>query len=190
MAEPMARDLALGRFREYLHLLARTELDPQLRAELDPSDLVQETLLRAQRAQASFRGDTDRQLAAWLRAILTNTLRDVVHDLRVRTKIIGIRAENGIEESSFRLEEWLIESDQSPGAVVARDEQLLRMADALARLPERQRRALELKHLLGLSVEGVAEQLGVSKGAVVGLLYRGLMKLRELMQEEHKSANN
>jgi RNA polymerase sigma-70 factor (ECF subfamily) len=64
-----------------------------------------------------------------------------------------------------------------------RQEQLLRLADALAQLPEDQRRAVELRHLGGCTVASVAEQMRRSKEAVAKLLFRGVARLRELLNE-------
>ena len=73
--------LAFERFRKYLRLLAGLQISRRLRAKLDPSDLVQLTLLKAYQARAQFRGRTQAQLAAWLRQILARTLADAVRDL-------------------------------------------------------------------------------------------------------------
>src|SRR5262249_60531229 len=73
-----ARGPDLERFRTYLGLLARLQLDPRLRGLLDPSDLVQQTLLRAHRSREQCRGTTEEQYAAWLRAILADELADAV----------------------------------------------------------------------------------------------------------------
>ena len=46
------------------------------------------------------------------------------------------------------------------------------------------RRAVELRHLKGHSLAEIARELGCSKSAVVGLLHRGVQKLRGLLRED------
>ncbi len=52
---------ALKRFRDYLCLLCRQQLPDRLRAKIDPSDIVQKTLLEACQAWDQFRGKTDQR---------------------------------------------------------------------------------------------------------------------------------
>jgi RNA polymerase sigma-70 factor (ECF subfamily) len=64
-----------------------------------------------------------------------------------------------------------------------RQELHLRLATALGQLPEDQRLAIELHHLKGRTVAEAAEQMKRTKNAVVGLLFRGMKRLRQLLQE-------
>jgi RNA polymerase sigma-70 factor (ECF subfamily) len=173
----------LARYRVYLRLLARLQLDPRMRAKLDPSDVVQQTLLKAYERHSQFRGQTEAELAAWLRTILANTLTDAVRRSQARE---GLQRslEASIEQSSSRLETWLLESGGStPSEQAVRHEQLLLLSESLAQLPEDQQRAVELKHLRGYTVEAISGEMGRSKTAVGGLLRRGMKRLREIMEE-------
>ncbi len=65
-----------------------------------------------------------------------------------------------------------------------RNEDLLRLADALTQLPAAQREAIILHHLQGASLTETAERLGRTDAAVAGLLHRGLRKLREVLAQD------
>jgi RNA polymerase sigma-70 factor (ECF subfamily) len=172
--------LELEHFRGYLRLLAGLRVGARYRAKFDPSDLVQQTLLRAHRAATEFRGTTAAEMAAWLRRILARTLADALRDLgRERRDVSRERSlETALDESSARLERWLEASGLAPGDAAERNEQLLRLADSLARLPEPQRQAVLLRYYEGRSLPEIGLRLKRSRAGVASLLRRGLARLR------------
>jgi RNA polymerase sigma-70 factor, ECF subfamily len=173
---PAAADL--DRFRPYLRLLARAHLDPRLRGKLDPSDLVQETLVKAVRAIDQFRGTTDAELAAWLRQTLARHMANAVRDFAREKRDAGREVALGAEQSSVRLDAWLAAEITSPSLRAERNEDLARLAKAIEALPDAQREAVTLHHLLRWSLDQVAGHMGRSPTAVAGLIKRGLRQLR------------
>src|SRR5579871_3846830 len=173
-------------FRDRLRLLARAELDVLLQGKIDPSDVVQQTLLEAYQARDQFRGKSEAELVAWLQRILAHNLADVVR--RYSTAARDVALENSLEaslaESASRLDVWLADERSSPSQHVLRQEQLGRLYEALMKLPEDQRIVVEAKHLQGLSANEISEKMGKSVTAVGGLLRRGIRRLRELLQDE------
>jgi len=173
----------LERFRAYLRLLARLHLDARLHGKLDPSDVVQDVLLKAVAAIDQYRGASEAELAGWLRQILARHLANLVRDLGREKRDVGreLSLQAAIEHSSVRLEGWLAGEQTSPSMRAEFNEQLLQLAEAIDRLPDVQREALTLHHLHGWKLQAIAEHTGKSLTAVAGLIKRGLRQLREEM---------
>jgi RNA polymerase sigma-70 factor (ECF subfamily) len=184
----MARESVEGpwaRYRDYLRVIARVQLPPQLRGKLDPSDLVQQALLRAHEKREQYRGGSSAEEAGWLRAILANILAEAARRFGRQQRDVAREQslEAALAESSARIEAWLAASDSSPSDAAVRQEQQLRLAAALPRLPDDQRQALELRHFGGLAIAEIAREMGRTEIAITGLIRRGLQRLRELLGE-------
>src|SRR5579862_1056014 len=86
----------LDRFRDYLRLLARLQIDTRLRAKLDASDIAQQALLQAHENREQFRGQSEAELAGWLRTILANVLAASAR--RYATDARDLRRERSLED--------------------------------------------------------------------------------------------
>ena len=172
-------------YRDYLRLLARLQVGSRLQAKLDASDAAQQAILQAHQSRAQFRGRTEAEWLAWLRAILANVLAAAARRFDTGARDLGRERslEAELDLSSSRLECLLAADQSSPSEGAVRGEEIRRLAQAMAALPDDQRQVVELHHLRGLAVAEVAAQMGRTRPAVVGLLYRGLKKLRELLRE-------
>jgi RNA polymerase sigma-70 factor (ECF subfamily) len=148
--------------------------------------VVQQTLLESHQAWDRLRGLNEAQRTAWLRCALANNLADEARRLGAQVRDIGREQslQRALDESSARLEALLEVDQSSPSEHAVRQEDLLRLADALSRLPDDQRTAVELHHLEGRTLGETAEVLGRSRSAVASLVFRGLRNLRRTLDEE------
>jgi len=124
-------------------------------------------------------------MAAWLRQMLACNLADAIRALaRAKRDVARERSlEADLEASSARLAGWLAAEQSTPSQQAQRHEEVLRLAEALATLPEAQREALVLRHCQGQSLPAISRRLGRSPAAVAGLLKRGLRELRAQLGE-------
>ena len=182
--EPLGQLLQL--YRNYLTVLATTQLDHRLRRRLSPSDLVQETMLAANCDFGGFRGTSERELLAWLRQILINCLHHAI-ETHVKAKMRDIRREISVEQVSQALDRSVIDfahvlADQgpSPSARMQHRERAVALADQLAKLRPQYRDVIVLRNLQGLSFEEVAERMDRKAGTVRMLWLRAMEKLKHI----------
>lgn len=130
------------------------------RAEAE--DVAQDTLLRLWRMAPRWDADGTASVAGWCHAVARNLCID-----RMR-RAGGARATVALDDIAAPI-------DPTPGAeaqmqTTARANAL---QDALEALPERQRRAVVLRHIEGMTNPEIAEALGGSVEAVESLIARG-----------------
>jgi RNA polymerase sigma-70 factor (ECF subfamily) len=181
--DAFSQDRALEHYRDYLYLLSRVGVNERLRALAESSDIVQQTLLRAHERIGQFQGTSEAEFRAWLRTILARQLTDLARRAGQPYWLGKQSLEAVLDQSWARLESRIADQERSPGEQAERREQLLRLTEAVAGLPEDQRMAVELHHLEGYSVPEVGRLIGKSAGSVAGLLHRGMKALRAHLGE-------
>jgi RNA polymerase sigma-70 factor (ECF subfamily) len=188
-ADALSEGQALERARRYLAVVARLRLGNDFRGKLDPSSVVQKTLLEAHQKGHQFRGGSEAEYLAWLRRALENNLADAIRaDGRAKRDVARERSlDAAADDSSIRGQGWLAADHTSPSRRAEKNEELDQLADALADLPEDQREAVMLHHLQRATLAELAQHMGRSESAVAGLLHRGLTTLREKLTSEGAS---
>ncbi len=186
--------LLLDTYRNYLELLARTQIGDKLRVRISPSDLVQETMLGACRDFSHFQGRNERQLLAWLRQILNNRLHVFVQR-HVLAEKRDIRREISLEEVGWAVTRStahvqvgaaLTGREPSPCSNAIRQEDALCLKDHLAQMPPSYREVIVLRNLQGLPFHEVAKHLNRSVGATRMLWLRAIRQLRAHMGHREK----
>jgi len=184
--EPLGQLLQL--YRNYLTILATTQLDRRLRRRMSPSDLVQEAMLAAHCDFAKFRGSSERELLAWLRQILINCLHHAM-ETHLDAKRRDVRREISVEQVSAVLDRSVVQFVQvladrgpSPSEPLRQRERAVALADQLAKLRAPYRDVIVLRTLQGLSFEEIADRMGRNAGAVRMLWLRAIDKFKQVYE--------
>jgi RNA polymerase sigma-70 factor (ECF subfamily) len=178
---------ALGKllqaYRQYIELMARLQLDRELRQKIAPSDVAQETFVQAHRCFHQFEGATEAELLGWLRKIVANQL--AMHVRRYRTQQRDVRLERSLADSLDHTSKRLVDRLRSPGSSpsdgASRREQAVILANALAQLRPDYRDVIILRHLEDREFAEIALQTGKTVDSVKNTWARAIGKLREIV---------
>jgi RNA polymerase sigma-70 factor (ECF subfamily) len=181
---------ALGRLleacRPYLLLVANQQLPPDLQGKVGPSDLVQETFLRAQQHFGGFRGHTEADLLAWLRRILLNRLANTARSFQGTDKRqAGREVALETDDPVAALEKGVVDSAPSPPSDLIAREEAGAVRQALGRLPEHYQEVVRWRSWERLSFEEIARRTGRSAEAARKLWTRAVDELARLLEPPH-----
>jgi RNA polymerase sigma factor (sigma-70 family) len=161
-SDPEGSSAFVARFQGRVFGLALTILGERRAAE----DVAQQALLRAWQHAAVF--DPRRgSVGAWLSTITRNLAIDAIRARRL--DVID-------PDDLARLP--LAAAGQDPARVVVGRDDVARLREALARLPDEQRRAVLLARFGGLSAREIALQEGIPLGTAKTRIHTGLGRLR------------
>jgi RNA polymerase sigma-70 factor (ECF subfamily) len=152
------------------------------RSGLDPAsveDIVQNTLIKAVRSLASYRGEA--ALFTWVTEICRHELADA------RRKAARRPAHDSLDEPdavAFPVPQLWVPEHREPAAEAEAQRQRKAVVQALNDLPERYARALEAKYGDGLSVKEVAALFGLTTVAAQSLLARARDAFRDRWNSE------
>jgi RNA polymerase sigma-70 factor (ECF subfamily) len=182
-----ARDRLFEKCRSYVGLVARAQVESWMRAKVDASDLVQQTLLEVHRGFDGFRGQTEAEWLGWLRMILKNNAADFVRRYhgtakRQARREVPIRVANRDGSGDFVRDPS--DPGESPSQVVMRREREMEVADAVSLLPADYQEVIMLRNLQRLPFDEVARRMGRSRPATQMLWMRALRKLEETLQAQ------
>lgn len=169
--DPVALGEALEACRAYLLAVANAALPADLQGKGGGSDLVQETFLEAHRHAGHFLGTTEVELLAWLKEILRCRVANFVRDY-CRTAKRQAGREVGLTGGTEPLD------DETPSAVASQKEDVRRLEQAIARLPEDYRVVVRLRYQEHRPFEEIAPLLGRSLDATRQLWKRAIRQLR------------
>jgi RNA polymerase sigma-70 factor, ECF subfamily len=182
--DPRQLDLLFGQCRNFLGIVARAQVESWLRAKVDASDLVQQTLLEAYRDFHKFRGTTEAEWLAWLRQILAHNAANFVRHYKGAAKRQAFRevalASPG-EDSNARGAPELADQGESPSQQLLRKEREWEVAEALAQLSPDHREVILLRNLERLSFDEVADRMDRTRPAVQMLWTRAIRNLHEAL---------
>jgi RNA polymerase sigma-70 factor (subfamily 1) len=178
-----AFEALVERHRDRLLAAARRNLPASIRARVSSSDVVQECLVAARARLPDFEDKGPGSFGRWLSGILRHKVRDQVRDHWKRDRRSAAREARPPSRTDGP--SWA-DKAPSPGTVLQGREQVNRVLEAIASLPEDQRTILRLVHEGGMSAAQAGAEMGRSAEAARKLYARGVAALAKAVTTKRR----
>ena len=175
-----AMDQLIRECQPYLLAIANVEIDTAVARKVGASDIVQNSMLSAQRCIADFEGETREQLLAWVRGILIKDLQQAHRYYHAQRRHVDReRPIRGLDASGNEFS--LVDDGASPSELAAEREQEQRLYRAMRRLSPHEREVIELRNWQRLPFAEIGQRMDRSAEASRKLWSRAIVRLERLM---------
>jgi len=164
-------EVEFERHRERLLSVIYLRMGPELRARLDPEDVLQEVAIEAMASWHTL--EDSKNAGAWLVVLAKRKVARVLRDQ------VGVAARDPRRERAIRTDFALADGRTGPVTAADRQDRLLALEKALQKLSPDHREVILLTRIEGLSAREVGERMGRTENAVNLLLGRALKRLAE-----------
>src|SRR5262245_5688350 len=167
----------------YLLTVITRLMGPELRRTLEPTDVLQETLLTAAARFSEFHGTKEYELRAWLAATARRKLVDLArHNGRLKRALKGRLSLDEQQAPGGESIADILTADLCSASQVAMKKELTsRLKEALSQIDAQEAEVLRMRYVEGLSFEDIGRKIGTGRNGVRGIVARGLASLRRIL---------
>jgi len=176
------QDLA-QEIEDYLLLMARKHTPAAVRGQVNPSDIVQQTMMEVVKGIDGFRGNSTSEFYGWLTRILKNQSNLFARDLTRKKRDVKRQVSIDVENSATNAKMDLVDPALTPSSDAIERERTSLIEKAINALSPEHAQVVRLRNLEELSYQNVAERMNRSVGAVTKLWYRAMVSLKKEMDK-------
>lgn len=169
----------IAKYRNYLLMIANHDLDPRIQSKVGASDVVQQTMIRAQDKFEQFRGATERELLGWLKAALTNNLKNQRQFFFAKKRSAANEVSQQDQSTAQRNAR---DPHLTPRSDILKQEQISALAMEISKLPIDYQTVIELRNFEQMKFKEIGEQMNRSQDAVCKLWARAIETLQARLE--------
>lgn len=173
----------------YLSMMADRNLNPAIRSNVNPSDIVQHTLIRMVDGIDDFRGTSRAEFFGWLNRIVHNESSRANRHFRSKKRDVSRERPMASRESGSSFFAEPSDSQPTPQTSALSKERIQLLYKLLKQLPEDYAEVIRLRNLEQLSFREIGEKMDRTEAAANKLWARAIEKFQKELEKTEEETD-